>query len=227
MQKERDLVISKEKTLRGKAFYFVVKKLTAPIIKLIWLKKVTGLENLPKSGPYIIAANHQSYFDFICLFSIVTGRVTFLAAEKFFTSKFWRPIVEYTGQIRVNRDEDDKKQVFNLGVKVLENGNILGIFPQGTRSRSGEIEKTFTGVARFALTARVPVIPVGIKGAYEIMPPHAKRPKFRKKIEIIIGKPMYFSKYYEAEKIPELYRRITNEIMVEIARLAEKKYKEE
>ncbi|MDD4333381.1 MAG: lysophospholipid acyltransferase family protein [Patescibacteria group bacterium] len=227
MINEPELVIAKEKTARGIIFYFFAKKFVAPIIKLIWIKKIFGLENLPKSGPCVITANHQSYFDFLGLFSVLPRKITFLAAEKFFTSRFWRPIIEYTGQIRVNRDSEDKKEVFDLGVKVLRDGRVLGIFPQGTRSRSGEIEKTFTGVARFALAARVPVIPVGIKGAYEIMPPQAKKPKLKKNLEIIIGKPMDFGKYYEVEKTPELYRRITNEIILEIARLADKKYVEE
>ena len=110
--------------------------------------------------------------------------------------------------------------------EILKKGKILALFPQGTRSRTGGIEKTFTGVARIALLARVSVVPVGIKGAFEVFPPDGKL-KWKKDIEINIGQPLDFSKYYDLEKNPQLYRAITNEVMVEIARLAEKEYKEE
>ncbi|KKR21149.1 MAG: Phospholipid/glycerol acyltransferase [Parcubacteria group bacterium GW2011_GWE2_39_37] len=158
--------------------------------------------------------------------SVLPHRLYFLAAEKFFKSKFWRPIVEYTGQIRVDRDAEDKSQVITQATEVLKSGQILALFPQGTRSRTGEIEKTFTGVARIALLARVPVVPVGIKGAFEVFPPEGKL-KWKKDIEINIGPPMDFNKYYDFEKNPQLYRAITNQVMVEISRLAEKEYKEE
>ncbi len=217
-----DLIIAKENTLRGKVFYLFLKLLLAPIIKLIWIKKITGQENLPKSGPFIIAANHQSYFDFISLVCVLPHKLTFLAAEKFFVSKFWRPIMEYTGQIKLERySGDSKDQASQLALEVLKHGKVLAIFPQGTRSRTGEIEKTYTGVAKFALQAKAPVIPIGIKRTFEVMPPQAKKPKFKKIIELHIGQPMEF----DSPQTPEVYRRITNEIMVEVARLAEKEYK--
>lgn len=218
------LTIAKENTLRGKIFYLFLKLLISPIIRLIWIKKIIGQENLPKAGPFIIAANHQSYFDFISLVCVLPFKLTFLAAEKFFASKFWRPIMEYTGQIKLERySGDSKDRATELALKVLECGKILAIFPQGTRSRSGEIEKIFTGVAKFALSAKVPVIPIGIKKTFEVMPPQAKKPKFKKIIELHIGRPMVF----DSPQTPEVYRRITNEIMVEVARLAEKKYQQE
>ncbi|KKQ61452.1 MAG: 1-acylglycerol-3-phosphate O-acyltransferase [Parcubacteria group bacterium GW2011_GWE2_38_18] len=217
---------TKENSILGKFIYLILMLFLRPLIKLIWIKKVDGLKNIPLSGPYIIAANHQSYFDFISLMSVLPQRLYFLAAEKFFTSNFWKPIVEYTGQIRVDRDAEDKSQVITKATEILKKGKILALFPQGTRSRTGGIEKTFTGVARIALLARVSVVPVGIKGAFEVFPPDGKL-KWKKDIEINIGQPLDFSKYYDLEKNPQLYRAITNEVMVEIARLAEKEYKEE
>ena len=216
-----NLTIAKENTWQGKLFYFFSRLILAPVIRLVWVKKVKGRENLPQSGPFIVAANHQSYFDFISLVCVSPFKLTFLTAEKFFASKFWRPIMEYTGQIKVERYSDESKdEASQLALKVLEHKRVLAIFPQGTRSRSGEIEKTYTGVARFALQAKVSVIPVGIKGAFEVMPPQAKKPKLKKIIEINIGKPMEF----DGSKTP---RQITNEIMAEIARLAGKEYKSE
>lgn len=222
------LTIAKENTLKGKLFYFLVRCFIAPIVRLIWVKKVSGRKNLPKSGPYIIAVNHQSYFDFISLVCVLPLKLTFFAAEKFFSSRFWNPIMQYTGQIKVERYSDESKdQAISLALKVLENKKVFAIFPQGTRSRSGEIEKTYTGVAKLALKAKVPIIPIGIKGAFEIMPPQAKKPRLKKILEIEIGEPMDFSQYYDKGENPEVCRQVTNKVMLAIAKLADLVYKEE
>lgn len=199
--------------------------LSKPFVRLIWVKKINGLENLPQNKPFIIAANHQSYFDFISLISVLPFGITFLAAEKFWSSRFWRPIVEATGQIKVERNAEDKSHVMKAALSVLEAGGVLGIFPQGTRSRSGEIEQTYTGVAKIALASDALVVPVGIRGAYRVMPPNAKKPKLKKIIEIHIGEPLDFSEFAKQEKTSDLYREITKKIMVKIAELSNKKYK--
>jgi len=227
MLNRKKVIIAKEKTFCGYLFRFFAFLVIEPLIRLIWVKKVVGKEKLPKNGAYILAENHQSYFDWLTLYSIMSRRISFLAAEKLFTSKFWRPFMEYTGQIKVERDAEDKSVPLSLGLEILASGQLLGIFPQGTRSRSGEIEKTYTGVARLALEARVPVVPVGVKNAFEVMAPSAKKPKFKKIIEIYFGEPMDFSQYYDVPKTKELYREITNEIMTEVARLAGLEYTRE
>jgi len=219
--------IAKENTFRGKFLYRFLRIFVAPLIRLIWIREVKGLSNLPKSGVYIIAANHQSYLDFLCLQAVLPVRLTFLAAEKFYSSGFWRPIVELTGQIRVERNADDKTEVIAKALEVLNQGRVLAIFPQGTRSRSGQIEKTYTGVARFALGAGAPVIPVGIKGAYEVLPPHEKWPKFKKIIEIHIGGSVDLKKYRELPADPDTRRKATNKVMKKIAELAGLEYGEE
>jgi 1-acyl-sn-glycerol-3-phosphate acyltransferase len=224
MNKNKKVVIAKEKTFCGYLFRFFAFLVIEPLIRLIWVKKVVGKNNLPKKGAYLLTANHQSYFDWLTLYSVMSRHTTFLAAEKLFTSRLWRPFMEYTGQIKVDREAEDKSIPLGLGLEILADGQVLAIFPQGTRSRSGQIEKTFTGVARLALEARVPVVPVGIKGAYEVMAPSAKKPKFKKIVEIYFGQPMDLSQYYDALKTKELYREITNEIMTEVARLAGLEY---
>jgi len=216
--------IGLENTLRGRLFNAFLDTIVAGLIRLIWIKKVRGIENMPKAGPYIIAANHQSYLDFFCLQSNLPVKMTFLAAEKFFDAPFWGTLMRYTGQIRVDRNAADKSDAINKGIEALKHGKILALFPQGTRSRSGKIEKTFTGVARFALAAKVPVVPIGIKGAFEVFPAQKDFPKLKKIIEINVGEPMDLSGYYGKEGNRELYREVTNKIMVEISRLSGKEY---
>jgi 1-acyl-sn-glycerol-3-phosphate acyltransferase len=202
--------------------YWILKILFGPLIKLFWVKKVVGIENLPKKGAFIIAANHSSYFDFFSIIATLPRRVSFLAAEKFFTNKFWYPLVAWTGQIKVDRKNPDKQEVFKKVFDVLGKGQGLGIFPEGTRSADGKIGKTYTGVAKFALEAKAPVVPVGIIGAYEIMSRHQKRPKLNKNIIVNVGKPMYFSEYYGKSTDEQVLRLVTDKIMSQIHELIER-----
>ncbi len=218
------LSLAKENTIRGKLFNVLLTLFIKPLIRLIWVKKTIDLENVPKVGACILAANHQSYLDFLAMSSVSPRKLTFLAADKFYTSRLCRPLMEYTGHIKVERENKDKGQVIELGLKVLEAGEILSIFPQGTRSRSNQIGKTFTGVAKFALAAKTKVIPLGIRGAYEIAPPNSKMPRLKKMLELHFGKPMEFKEYYDKEPNDQVYRDITNKIMIEIARLSDKEY---
>jgi len=199
--------------------YWILKTLFSSFLKIIWVESVDGLENIPKKGSCIIAANHSSYFDFLSLIAVCPRRISFLAAEKFYKSKFWYPLVAGTGQIRVERKSSDKEEVYNRVDAILKNNQILGIFPEGTRSPSGKIEKTYTGVAKFALKSKVSVIPIGITGTYEVMSRHDKRPKFKKIISLKIGKPMYFDKYYNIESNDKIFREITDKIVKEIENL--------
>ena len=200
-------------------FYWILKILLGPLVKLIWIKKVEGLENIPKNGPCIIAANHSSYFDFLSLVAVLPRRIYFLAGEVFFKKWWWSWLVRSTGQIKVDRESKDKTEVKRSVLFILNHGKVIGLFPEGTRSSDGKIGKTFTGVADFALQAKVPVIPIGIIGAYEVMSRHDKKPKFIKNIEIRIGKALYFDKYYGIENNKEVLREITDKIIKEIIKL--------
>lgn len=199
-------------------FYWILKILFSPFFRLIWIKKVEGLENIPQKGNYIIAANHCSYFDFFSLVAIWPKRIYFLAGEVFFQKWWWYPLVKFTSQIKVDRKNQDKEEVYSKVFSILSQKKILGIFPEGTRSPDGKIGKTYTGVAKFALKAKVPVIPVGITGTYEVLSRHDKFPKFRKNIVIKIGKPIYFDNFY-GKQSDKIFREITDKIMEEIIKL--------
>ena len=200
--------------------YWILKIFFGWIVRLIWIKNAEGIDNIPKNGACIIAANHSSYFDFISLIAVSPRRIYFLAAEKFYKSKLWYPLVAGTGQIKVERGSSDKTDVYQKALGVLQKNQILGIFPEGTRSADGKIGKTFTGVAKFALEAKVPVVPVGITGTYEILSRHKKFPKFKKNISIKVGEPMYFNEYYNKKNDEIVLREITDKIMSEIIKLA-------
>lgn len=217
-------IIEYEETRLARWGYSFIKKIFGPIVRGMWVAEIEGLHNIPSEGPVIIASNHESYFDFICFIAASPRKIHYLAAEKFYTSKAWRPLMNITGQIKVEREAHDKSQVHKLVHSALSQGRMIGIFPEGTRSSDGKMQRAFTGVAKFALKTKTPVIPVGIIGTYEIMSRHDKFPKFSKKARIKIGKPMYFKEFHDMEHTENHFRFVTDKIMLKIGELVGKKY---
>lgn len=203
-------------------FYWMIKIAISPFVRAIWVKSVEG--ELPKRGPVIIAANHMSYLDFLSLVAVSGARIYFLTAEKFFKSIFWQPIVYLTGQIRVDRTAKDKSHTHINIVRILNKNKILAIFPEGKRSRNGKLQKAYNGIAKIAINHKIPVVPIGIRGTNQILPPHQLIPKLKKDCLINIGKPLYFDKYYYEKDNDETFGLVTTEIMNEIARLSYQEY---
>ncbi|AKM84295.1 TPA: hypothetical protein DCZ46_03040 [Candidatus Campbellbacteria bacterium] len=216
----------KSDTIPIKFSYFLIRKIFGPIVKLIWVKKVTGLHNIPLKGPVLVAFNHQSYFDFICFIAISPRNVHYLSAEKFFTNALWLPLMRITGQIEVKRTSKDKREVHNLVNEHLRRGFMIGIFPEGTRNPDEtQMLKAFTGVAKYASLNCIPVIPVGIKHAEKVMNRYDKKPKFKKIIEFHIGDPIHFHPYTDRAKLnKKSIRTLTTKIMLRIEKLSGKPY---
>ncbi len=212
-----------KETKLAKYGYSFLKKIISPIIKFFWVAEIEGLHNIPKDGAVIIASNHESYFDFLCFASISPRKVHYLAAEKFFENKIWNVLMQLTGQIKVDRKNHNKSKVHQQVYSALYQGRVIGIFPEGTRSPDGKLLKAFTGVAKFALNSKTPVIPVGMTGTYEIMSRHDKFPKF-KKAKIKIGEPMHFKEFYDMEHADDHFQAVTDKIMLKIAELTGEEY---
>ncbi len=204
---------------------YPIEKLTIiPLIKL-WVKKVTGTENLPKEGAAILAANHSSYVDHLMIGAYVATKVNrrfhFLAKKEHFQGlqKLWHI---YVGAIPLDRKKGGK-HALKVALNLLSQGKLIIIYPEGTRTLTGKLQKAKTGVARLALQSKVPVIPIGLKGTFEIMPKGKYIPKAKKAI-MNIGKPIYFTNYYNKKINKKMLRDVTTKIMKEIARLSKQKY---
>ena len=205
--------------------YAILKNVLSPFARLIWIQKVYGIEHIPRTGPAIVAFNHQSYFDFLCFTAICPRPVHFLSAEKFFSHVIWKYLMKFTGQIKVHRKEHDKHILHTTVLDHLKNGKIIGIFPEGTRASDPiEMLHAFTGIAKYAIDGQVPVIPVGIKGSHEVMSRGDKFPKFRKVISFHIGVSVHFTEHYGKTLTKKEYRDATDQIMLEISRLSGKRY---
>ena len=205
--------------------YTIEKISLIPLLKF-WIKKINGLDNVPRKGPIIIAANHTSYMDHLLISSAiipyVDKKVHFLAKKEHFDGLFQRIWHNYVGAIPLDRKAGGK-EALDLAVKALKNNKIIGIYPEGTRSLTGKLQKAKTGIARLALLSKAPVLPIGLIGTFEIMPKGKYAPKLRRAI-VNIGKPLYFSEYHNKKINKKVLNEITIRIMKEVAKLSNQKY---
>lgn len=184
-------------------FYWFLKNILGFFIKLIWLDKVRGLKNIPKDGPLILCANHSSYFDFLMLSVVFPRRIYFLAGEVFFKKWQWKWLMKITGQIKVDRNIKDKSESIDMVLDYLKKDRVVGIFPEGTRSKNGEIGKFYNGAIKIAQKSRSPLLPVGIEGTFEIMSRFDKTPKLNKKCSLNFGKLINYQKNIFKNKLLE------------------------
>ncbi len=206
-----------------------------------FIKKVEGLENIPKKGPFILAANHASALDPLVLDAVIIPKINkkvhFLTKKvgkwHYYLTKqksgdfYWLGDLiceRWAGCIPLELTDEGKKKALTKALDLLCNGEIVGIFPEGKRSDDGKLLQGRTGVARLALwmdslRKPVPVIPIGIKNTDKVWSRYERFPKFKKEIEITIGKPLCYDRYFDVKITRKLLRKLTDDIMKEIAKL--------
>lgn len=211
-------------------FYWLMKNIVVgPLLLGIFRPWVIGLENIPKTGGVILASNHLSFIDSIFLPLVVRRRVAFLAKSEYFTGtglKGWatRQFFKATGQLPIDRSGGRASEdSLNTGLRVLGGGGILGIYPEGTRSPDARMYRGRTGVARMVLEAGVPIVPVAMIDTEKAMPTGTRLPTVRR-IGIIIGEPLDFSRFDGMEGDRFVLRAITDELMYELQRLSHQDY---
>ncbi|WP_313543191.1 lysophospholipid acyltransferase family protein [Leifsonia aquatica] len=211
-------------------FYWLMKYVVVgPILRGIFRPWVVGVENVPAEGAVILASNHLSFIDSIFLPLIVDRHVSFLAKSDYFTRKGlkgWatKTFMKATGQLPIDRSGGKASEAsLNTGLRVLARGEILGIYPEGTRSPDGKLYRGRTGVARMILEAGVPVVPVAMVDTAAIMPIGKRLPKIGR-IGIVIGEPIDFSRFDGMEGDRFILRSVTDEIMYELHALGAQEY---
>ncbi|MCH8003532.1 MAG: 1-acyl-sn-glycerol-3-phosphate acyltransferase [Nanoarchaeota archaeon] len=211
--------------------YPIEKWIIPPIYKL-WLRKVEGLENVPKHKPFIMAMNHASYYDALLLPSLIIPKIDkkiHALVNSYYWNKFLtRIFLNYHESIPVYVEKGDKskknnKKSFEKAFNYLKKNEIIMIFPEGKRSSDGKLRKAYTGVARLALNSKIPVLPIGIIGSNKVLPKGKFFPGF-KRCEVKIGKPIYFNKYYNKKINERVLENITRIIMKNIAKLIYQRY---
>ncbi|WP_329193266.1 MULTISPECIES: lysophospholipid acyltransferase family protein [unclassified Streptomyces] len=211
-------------------FYHLLKHvLLGPLLRLLFRPRIEGLENIPPEGPAIIAGNHLSFSDHFLMPAILKRRITFLAKAEYFTGpgvkgRLTAAFFRSAGQIPVDRSgKDAGRAALREGLGVLAKGELLGIYPEGTRSHDGRLYKGKVGVAAMALGAGVPVVPCAMVGTFEIQPPGQKIPNIRR-VTIRFGRPLDFSRYEGLEGERAVLRAVTDEIMYAVLELSGQEY---
>jgi 1-acyl-sn-glycerol-3-phosphate acyltransferase len=211
-------------------FYWFLKWVAlGPWLRLVFRPQVSGAENVPATGPAILASNHLSYSDWMFMPLTLPRRVTFVAKAEYFTTPgikgwFQRKFFSGSGQVPIDRSGATAAEgALTAAKRILAEGELFGIYPEGTRSHDGRLYRGKTGVARLALESRVPVIPVAVLGTDVVAPPGKTFGRFTRPI-VRFGKPLDFSRYEGMENDRYILRSITDEVMYEIMRLSGQEY---
>ncbi|MFF1925376.1 lysophospholipid acyltransferase family protein [Streptomyces sp. NPDC058221] len=214
-------------------FYYLLKYVVlGPLLRLSFRPVIEGTEHIPTDGAAIVAGNHLSFSDHFLMPAIIRRRITFLAKAEYFTGpgvkgRLTAAFFRSAGQIPVDRSGKEAGQAaIREGLGVLSKGELLGIYPEGTRSHDGRLYKGKVGVAVMAIRAGVPVVPCAMVGTFEIQPPGKVVPRI-KQVTIRFGEPLDFSRYAGLEDEKAAIRAVTDEIMYAILGLSGQEYVDE
>lgn len=215
----------------NKVISWFCKIFLKPIVDWLLIKEVRGWENIPMSSPFILVSNHTSYLDIIVdSYLCVPRRFHFIGQID-----GWKGIMKWliqvlyfvSGVIPLDRQSDESREkALKEAIKVLKKGNVLVLYPEGRRSTNGQLQEGKLGTAKIFLKTRIPIIPAGIKGTYELMPPHGKL-KIKRVIKVNIGKPLFFNEEFtlsqnlqeNSAEYQQVLEKITDKIMAEISNL--------
>jgi 1-acyl-sn-glycerol-3-phosphate acyltransferase len=210
-------------------FWWLMKYvILGPILRLLFRPKVTGLENVPAKGGAILAPNHQSFLDDLLVpLMLKKRRMTILAKAEYWDHWYTRWFFKSAGCVPVRREGGSaSRAAIDAAVAALREGKLVALFPEGTRSPDGRLYRGKTGVARIALEAQVPVIPVALVGTYELWPYTRKLPKAGP-TEVRFGEPLRFERHYDTPTDRFVLRSVTDEILYEIMMLSGQEYVDE
>ena len=209
--------------------YQALKLTGTPILKAAYRPWIRGKENIPQSGPAILASNHNAVWDSVFLPMMIDREVVFMGKADYFTGTglkggATKEFMRAVGTIPVDRSGGRASEAaLKAGLKRLGEGELFGIYPEGTRSPDGRLYRGKTGVARLALLSGAPVIPVAMIGTHAALPIGQKIPS-RTNIGMVIGEPLDFSRYKGLDKDRYVLRAITDEIMYNLMLLSGQEY---
>jgi 1-acyl-sn-glycerol-3-phosphate acyltransferase len=209
--------------------YQLSRIVAGPFLHTIWRPKVTGAANVPASGGAILAANHLSVVDSVFLPLMINRPVTFSAKAEYFSAsgpaaRLWAAYLKATNQLKMDRDGPRAAQdTLDAALALLEEGNLFGIYPEGTRSPDGRLYRGRPGVGYLALKSGLPVLPVAMIGTRRVLPPGSVVPR-PGRIEIRVGAPMKFGPEVTAAPPGKARQLIAEQVMVAIRDLSGQEY---
>jgi len=208
----------------------LIKAVLGPILRLMFRPRVEGIENIPGTGPVILAGNHLTFIDSMILPLVCGSRpVHFIGKDEYVTGKgvkgrlmAW--FFTGSGMIPVDRDgANGGVAALMTGRRVLEEGKIFGIYPEGTRSPDGRLYRGRTGIARLTLMTGAPVVPFAMIGTDKLQPGGAGLPR-PGRVTVRFGEAMEFSRYDGMDRDRYVLRAVTDSVMTEVMELSGQEY---
>ncbi len=212
--------------------FVLLKMLLGPLLRLFFRPRVEGAEGVPATGPVILAGNHLTFIDSIILPLISKRQVLFLGKDEYVTGRSLKGRVmawffTAVGMIPVDRDGGQGGvAALMTGRRVLEEGKVFGIYPEGTRSPDGRLYRGRTGIARLTLMTGAPVVPFAMIGTDQVQPGGSGLPRLGRgqRITVRFGAPLDFSRYEGMDRDRYVLRAVTDEVMAEVMRLSGQEY---
>lgn len=210
-----------------------MKVILSPLFYLLWRVRVEGREHVPRQGPAVLAANHQSFCDSLFLPLVVPRRVTYLAKAEYFDSRRTAWFFRAVGQIPIRRGGGpESERALATACEILDRGGLLAVYPEGTRGLDGRVHRGRTGVARLSRECHVPVVPVGIVGTGSVQPVDARLLRPFRTVTVRFGPPVRMEPAADradplADHDHAACRRFTDDLMRAIAGLSESRYVDE
>ncbi|GGY76836.1 1-acyl-sn-glycerol-3-phosphate acyltransferase [Streptomyces olivaceoviridis] len=209
--------------------FALIKAVLGPIMRLMFRLQVEGVENIPGDGPVILAGNHLTFIDSMVLPLVSKRQVFFIGKDEYVTGKgvkgrlmAW--FFTGVGMIPVDRDgASGGVAALMTGRRVLEEGRIFGIYPEGTRSPDGRLYRGRTGIARLTLMTGAPVVPFAMIGTDKLQPGGRGIPR-PGRVTVRFGEPMEFSRYDGMDRDRYVLRAVTDSVMTEVMRLSGQEY---
>ncbi|MFJ8001632.1 lysophospholipid acyltransferase family protein [Streptomyces sp. NPDC096310] len=209
--------------------FALIKALLGPVMRLMFRTRVEGVENIPRSGPVILAGNHLTFIDSMVLPLVCDRQVFFIGKDEYVTGKGLKGRLMawfFTGVGMIPVDRDGGRggvAALMTGRRVLEQGQLFGIYPEGTRSPDGRLYRGRTGIARLTLMTGAPVVPFAMIGTDKLQPNGSGMPRFGK-VTVRFGKPMEFSRYEGMDRDRYVLRAVTDSVMTEVMELSGQEY---
>lgn len=198
----------------------LVQFLLSPLLRLLFATRRVNHRSVPRKGPVILVSNHCSNLDPVLVVVSMRRPIYHLGKHTLFknwASRFFFGTLG--GQIPVDRERGGNLAAVDAALRVLETGRALGIYPEGRRSPDGKLHRGRTGVARLALMSGAPVYPVAVEGTHRIWPKGKKLPKLFRRTRVLVGSPRVYPKDVAHAEDPVRAREITDELMMDLARL--------
>lgn len=200
--------------------FFLGKSFFKIIFKVFFRLRIIGGENVPGKGPLLVCANHQSFIDPPLVGAALPRGLYFMARHDLFEVPILGKLIPRVHAFPVKRSVSGDPGAFKHIFRLLKESKAVLVFPEGTRSKDGNLQRGMPGVGLIAYQAKVPIIPCYVSGSWKVWPRNEKFPRLYP-LKVIFGKPVNVEQYYRQEKNKMTYQNISNAIMADIAALKE------